>query len=83
MCPWAVDTECARPACKVWDYYYKERASKLMTFKANSYCQGAGAKILAELDPSLTYFNKSCGVMLPTDPEMVSFQTSADSQLPY
>lgn len=57
MCPWAVDTECARPACKAWDYYYQERASKLMTFKANSYCQGAGAKILAELDPSLISFN--------------------------
>lgn len=58
MCPCAFDTKCGRPACKAWNFYYKDYASKLMTFEANSYCQGAGAKILAELDPSLTSFNE-------------------------
>lgn len=58
ICACTDNAECARPSCAAWNHYCKKEDFECMAFEADPYCQGAGAKILAELDPSLIYFHK-------------------------
>ena len=57
VCDRKLDSDCARPACKVRHDYCHKYTAESVNLEAYSCCQGAGVNIPAELDPSLISFN--------------------------